>query len=166
MNALKYTTFVLLLMALACTKPPDYPDEPVISFVGMDRNTVRQGNLTNGPIEQLVMTISFTDGDGDLGEMGTELEPKSNIYLTDSRTGFQASPLTVPFIPEQGAGNGISGNMRFNVSAPCCIYLGTQSCEAFENLPIDTLTYSIQVQDRAGNISNTIESDPVFLLCI
>ncbi len=126
---------------------------------------MRQGNLFNGPIETFEVTLYFTDGDGDLGESGDELDPKSNIYLTDSRTGLQGAPLTIPFIPEQGTGNGISGDMRFEVNAPCCIYLG-QSCEAFTNYPTDTLFYSIEVQDRSGNISNTVQTGPIYLMCI
>ena len=151
-------------MVFACTQPPDYPDEPVITFKSMTKNTLVQGSLIGPTSDSLLMTISFTDGDGDLGEESSQIRPLSNIYLIDQRINDTLLPQTIPFIPVQGAGNGISGDISFVVYPSCCIYLG-QACEVFEEYPVDTLRYSILIQDRAGNFSNMIESDPIFLLC-
>jgi len=150
-------------MAIACTQPPDYPDEPIISFKSMSKNTMRQGSLIGPGADSLLMTISFTDGDGDLGDEGN-LNPVSNIYLIDERINDTLLPQTIPFIPIQGAGNGISGDMSFVVFPSCCIHLG-QACEVFEDHPVDTVLYSIVIQDRAGNFSNRVQANPILLLC-
>lgn len=163
MNNLKYLFLLLLVSAMSCTQPPDYPDEPVITFKSMSKNTMRQGSLIGVGADSLLMTISFTDGDGDLGEEGV-LSPLSNVYLIDQRINDTLLPQTIPFIPVQGAGNGISGDISFVLFPSCCIYLG-QACEVFEEHPVDTVQYSIFIRDRAGNFSNQIESNPVFLLC-
>ncbi|MEM8908469.1 MAG: hypothetical protein AAGD05_11530 [Bacteroidota bacterium] len=161
MNPLKYFLGLALLSFVACTQPPDYPDEPIIEYKTMTKNTMLQGSVNN---DSLLMTVTFTDGDGDLGEMGDNRDPQSSVYLVDTRINDTLTPRTIPFVPEQGAGNGISGDMSFTVFTTCCIYLG-QACQVFEDQPIDTVRYLIQIKDRAGNFSNVVESEPIFLLC-
>ncbi|HHS95789.1 MAG TPA: hypothetical protein ENJ45_04300 [Phaeodactylibacter sp.] len=158
-----FSVFVLLLLIVAaCREPPDYPDEPVIEFVGMNKSTMVQGQLNN---DQLQMTISFTDGDGDLGSNNNEDSTK--VYLIDPRYDPPlTTTVTIPLVPELGTGNGISGEMTFRVFNSCCIYPGLPiTCEPYEGYPTDTIVYSIYIIDRKGNKSNVIQADPVVLLC-
>lgn len=164
MNAIKYTTLLItLLFALGCTNPPDYPDEPVIEYVGINTNTFIQGLQENGPELQIV--VSFTDGDGDIGDENNA----ANFFLIDSRDGFQFTR-SVPFVPEQGTANGISGEITVRINTTlghfCCFFpTGQAACTPSDTFPVDTLTYSLQLMDRAGNMSNVVVSDPIFVLC-
>ena len=47
----------------------------------------------------------------------------------------------IPYVPEQGAGNGISGDIRLLLFTTCCNVL--PPCEASTTKPIDTLVYEI-----------------------
>ncbi|MEO1514164.1 MAG: hypothetical protein AAFV95_04100 [Bacteroidota bacterium] len=164
MKTLQYTIFLSLLLAFclmeSCTKPPDYPDEPVITFERLSKNVIRQRAK-----DSLLMVFSFTDGDGDLGDA----ENSANVFLTDTRDGSSFITYSVPFVPVQGANNGISGEISVVLSAEfqiCCIPpAGLRPCESYPQFPSDTLIYEIQLQDRAGNLSNVIQSAPIFLQC-
>ena len=67
MKALRISLFSLLasLLIIACVNPPDYPDAPVIEYIGVNKTTVFQGSA-NLPADTLAIFFSFTDGDGDL----------------------------------------------------------------------------------------------------
>ena len=150
-------SFILLtFLIISCTKPPDYPNEPEIGFVGFSKNTLQQGDGNN---DSLNVVISFTDGDGDLGDRDS-----LNLFVTDKRTGFLQDRFKIPFIPEQGASNGISGEISFALYTTCCIdYVNHTSCQP-KSTP-DTLIYEIYIMDRAKNKSNVIETAPIYLQC-
>lgn len=156
------SVFALVFLVTSCTPPPDFPDEPVIEFVSLTRNVLVQDRT--GQADSTTMTISFTDGDGDLS-FGEE----SNIFLRDLRTTAEAGAFTIPKIPEQGAVNGIKGTISFRVLTTCCVYppdLGLINCSPSGGLfPEDTLRYEIYIVDQAGNESNRIETAPIFLQC-
>jgi len=166
MKALKYTIFLSLLFILACTKPPDYSDVPEIQFVNFSKSTLLQGFGANNDFTYL--TISFTDGDGDLGG-----DTVSTVYFDDLRTpGYDFLEFGAPLIPEQGTGNGISGEMIVTLPTTCCIHpdplFSSDGCNApFEQTGVlrDTVIYEVYILDRAGNKSNVIRTDPLILLC-
>ena len=164
MKAIKYTILLItLFLGFGCTNPPDYPDEPVIEYVGMNTNTFVQGIQQGGTELQIV--VSFTDGDGDIGDENN----LANFFLEDSRDGFTFTR-SIPFVPEQGTGNGISGEitLRINTSLGhfCCFYpTGQEPCTPSTEFPTDTLTYSLHMMDRSGKVSNTVVTEPIYLLC-
>lgn len=152
----------------SCVQPPDYPIEPKISVPETGRITnkdiITQGNVA-AVADTLAITFAFTDGDGDLGEDGDSLD----VFLTDSREGF-VNRYKLPVIPDQGTGNGISGeitikipNKPFNI---CCTYPdNSQPCIPNPNYPTDSYHYTIQIKDRAGHYSNTLETEEITILC-
>ncbi len=155
---------IFLIVGLSyCIQPPDYPSEPVITFKSLNKNVIEQGSAT-AIFDTLVVTISYTDGDGDLGYE----DPAFDIILTDSRDG-NINQFRLPVIPEQGTGNGISGEIQlFIPNAPsnlCCIPEIGDPCTVIAGLSEDTFSYSIYIIDRAGHQSNTVETDPITLLC-
>lgn len=154
--------FIILTIA-ACVRPPDYPIEPQIKFTSLSKNTMRQGQL--GTEDSLFVTFSFTDGDGDLGTADSNKDTSKilNIFLTDKRDNKPAERFRIPYIPEQGAGNGISGDIRLLLFTTCCNVL--PPCEASTTKPIDTLVYEIYIKDRAGHESNRIQTAPIYLQC-
>lgn len=166
MNKSIYTgpIFLALLAAILvpqCVKPPDYPDEPVIKFTSISKTTMKQ--LPLGP-DSVLISFEFTDGDGDLGSINDE----PNIYIQDGRDEFNLPPNQLPYIPPQGAGNGISGLISIVVPSSCCIYNDPGGFALVcEDAPIlfDTLTYVIWIKDQAGHESNKIETPPIGLIC-
>lgn len=163
LSVVSFTASAMLLL-FSCVKRPEYPIEPVLDFIGMNKQIIAQGS-PNAVFDTLAITFGFTDGDGDLGYADGTLD----IFLTDSRDGFEET-LKLPVIPEQGSGNGISGeitvlvfNKPFNI---CCTYpTGQVPCTPSTVFPIDTFSYSIRIRDRAGHFSNSVQTDRITILC-
>jgi hypothetical protein len=151
-----------LFLAKSCVQPPDYPVEPEIEFLSLSKNTLWQ---TRFGADSLTITFSFTDGDGDLGFSDTT----ASIFIVDGRDGFSKPSYRIPFVEQQGAGNGISGEVSIVVPTTCCIYPPNTRppCDTSAGAPqfTDTVIYRIQIKDRAGHLSNEIETDPIILIC-
>jgi hypothetical protein len=142
----------------SCLKPPDYPIEPVIEFVGVSKGAFRQGLTAR---DSVIVSFTFTDGDGDLGS-----NDSLNVFVTDSRDNFVANQYRIPFIPEEGTANGISGEIFITIYSTCCYFPdNTPPCTPSVANPRDSLTYRIQIRDRADNWSNVIETSKIFVLC-
>lgn len=159
----KYFTLVVLgFIAFGCVKPPDYPIEPVIEFMNIDKNFMSQGLQDN---DFVLATITFTDGDGDLGSEDDSV----SIVITDLRdNSVNTSATRLPMVPEQGAGNGISGEITFRLFQTCCIpppEFQRGPCAPNPDFPVDTLEYEVYIVDRAGNESNHILLEPIYLQC-
>lgn len=165
-------TFLYLLPVLffaACLAPPEFPNEPVINFESISKFEINQANA-GLPKDSIRIHLTFTDGDGDLGENGTD---SVQIFLTDSRSNGRIpallrSPLNIPSIPPEGTGNGISGDLFITLeneaqSIPC---IANRRLFAQDpDLPVDTFSYIIQIRDRAGNLSNFVRTDMIDIIC-
>ncbi|MGB0861770.1 MAG: hypothetical protein ACPG19_05915 [Saprospiraceae bacterium] len=150
---------IITLVWSSCITPPEYPNEPEITFIGFLKDTVRQAVDTN------VITISFTDGDGDLGAFDTDTI--FNLFLTDTRLGT-VFPYRIPYIEEQGVGNGISGEIELRLlpSDNCCSSaVVTLPCQAEANAPDELVVYEVEIVDRAGNRSAPLILPAVTLYC-
>jgi len=162
MKLAHYFPYFILVVIFSCTKPPDYPIEPVIKFERFSRNTMLQGDSNN---DSLVITFSFTDGDGDLGYS----DSIPDIFVTDARIPYPLDPFKLPVVPVQGVGNGISGEISILVYNTCCLFDAFPACStdpaAIAEKPIDTLTFEIYIKDRAGHESNRILTDNIYLQC-
>ena len=158
---------VFLLVQLffpSCASAPDYPDTPVIEFKSLSKSVMKQTPLVNGA-DSLLITFSFTDGDGDLGFK----DDQSSIFIVDGRDTFEKPPYRIPYIDQQGTGNGISGEISIVVPTTCCTYFDTltQSKVSCQYVPVvqDTLYYLIRIKDRAGHLSNEIRTSDIVLIC-
>jgi len=154
--------FLILLILtgsiVSCISRPDFPIEPVLEFVSMDKNQMVQNSFNTDSIR---ITFSFTDGDGDLGD-----QDSLNIFIRDNRDQYIAAQYRLPELPPEGASRGVRGEITVTIYTTCCIFPdGTPPCEASLQYPTDTLQYEIFMKDRAGHISNTIKTDPIILLC-
>ena len=149
-----------LTLLAACATPPDYPTEPIIEYEQLSKDTLRRGSFFN---DTTFVTFSFTDGDGDIGS-----EDSLQLFVTDSRNGF-INDFRVPFVPELGASNGIKGKITVQLFTSCCIFppdLFLDGCnDTYTQMPYDEVIYSIYITDRAGNQSNVIQTDPVYIRC-
>lgn len=155
-------SFAILFLVGACVNPPEFPNEPVITFESLNKSQIYQ--FTNGPLDSIQIHFSFTDGDGNLSQLDSGAV---DVFLTDSRIGLE-SPFRLPAIPSEGTGNGISGDIFLNLintTGVCCIF-NNRLCAEDPTYPVDTFSYTIQIQDRAGNRSNIIRTDVIEILCL
>ena len=147
----------------SCLAPPDYPDEPVLTFEGLTRDSLAQGA---GLEDSTTVVLSFTDGDGDIAPPETETDP--NVFLVNRRTGEDVGTFKLDPIPEIGAENGISGDLRLRVYTTCCDYpdfVPEFPCTPSASYPVDTLLLEAYLVDRAGNESNRVDIAPIYILC-
>ncbi len=155
----------LIVLIQCCVQPPDYPNEPVIQYIGLSKSQLQQGQNFD---DSLFVTFSFADGDGDLGF--PENDPTPSVFIRDSRDSFPKPGLALPYVEPQGAGNGISGEIMVQLPTVCCIYTNPQGFkETCENVPsffqFDTFFYYIKIRDRAGHESNEIKTEIITLKC-
>ncbi len=155
--------FLLALAMTYCVQPPDYPDEPVIEFVALSKNVMEQ---TTFGTDSVVITFDFTDGDGDLGFQ----DMSASIFIVDGRDSFMKPSYRIPYVEQEGTGNGISGTISIVIPTTCCIYTqssGIPPCDTSNNAPqtLDTVFYLISIKDRAGHVSNQISTAPIVLVC-
>ena len=149
-----------------CTTPPNYPVEPVVTYLGINKTVIEQGNAAN-LLDTLVLRFGFTDGDGDLTSQGDTI---IDAILFDSRSPELKTSVKLPFISEQGAANGISGEITIKIlNKPfkiCCTYAdGTSSCLPHPTISQDTFSYLLQIKDRAGHYSNKVQTETIKILC-
>lgn len=150
--------FLTLLLINSCVNPPDYPLEPEISFVSMSKTSMVQGGQFQDTMQ---IVISFTDGDGDLG--GQE---EIDLKFQDLRTGEISTTFSLPDIPNPNQKYGIDGEIIATIYSVCCIHpTFNENCDTWSDFPEDELVYSITLTDRAGNVSNTILTDPIRIIC-
>jgi hypothetical protein len=145
----------------ACVKKPEFPIEPFLEYKGMSKNTMNQGFLNS---DSLTIFLYFTDGDGDIGFEDTDT--LQNLFIIDSRTGNIAESIKIPRIESGGIGKGISADMELQIYTTCCLFPGNiPPCSVVEAYPRDSLKYRIHLIDRAGNVSNAVETDYIYLNC-
>ncbi len=148
---------VMLLGYSACIKPDKFPDEPQITSVFINKDSIQ--NL----LEDFIVSVEFQDGDGDIGI--TNEYPEANAFLVDNRTGYVDS-LKIPYISPQGNIKAISGTLNFTILSECCIAISGISCTPNATYPpIDTVQYTVIIKDRSGHVSNAVEAPPLIILC-
>lgn len=154
-------SFGAALLLDSCATPPDYPIEPFIAYIGMSKDTLNRGAMQE---DTTFVTISFTDGDGDIGA-----KDSLDLFVTDTRTGVVENQFQVPMVPKLGASNGIKGEITFRLFTTCCIFppeLGLDPCfDEDPSFKYDKVVYEIYLRDRAGHKSNAIYTDPVYIRC-
>jgi len=144
-----------------CLNAPDYPDTPSIEFLSVSKDTLLQGLFME---DSIFVRFSFQDGDGDIGRNDQAVE--NNVFFIDERTGTVDNTFGIPAIPEEGAANGVEGEIRILIFSTCCIYSdGVDPCMPNPTIPFDTVQYRIYITDRAGHKSNEILTSPIILRC-
>ena len=114
---------------------------PAIEFVSLGSSSVTAFS------EPLVFTISYRDGDGDLGENDPDVK---NCYITDSRNSVTYE-FRIPELAPSGSEIIIDGDLNIEL----------QSVGISDDVDSESATFSIYVTDRAGNVSNTVTSSSV-----
>ncbi len=174
LNWLLLTVFLPLMLLYGCIPEPNYPDAPAIKF----ETLVRKPSSTNSRLDSVYITLSFKDGDGDLGLATRDSFPPYQRLL-DERTPNQF--YNNYFINIQRLKNGaflpidfgdpfITLNGRFpllnTLNKPTALegilrYEFALIYGAFGS-PIkkgDTVRFQLQIADRKLNVSNVVLTD-------
>lgn len=142
---------VAISFMISCTDEDTYPVTPEISFKSLEKfQKVSQ-------TDSIVLTFSFTDGDGDLGAniydtLSRDIyvkfyELKNGVYVLFADP-FGAFNYRMPYLEPRGNNKSLKGDVRINVD-----YNILQ--------PNDTVKYELYIKDRAGHTSNTIQSTSI-----
>ena len=133
--------FLWSVIIVSCKKDNSISTTPEIAFVSVSPSVVKEYK------DSIVFTISYRDGDGDLGENNADAK---NLFLTDNRNG-----ITYQFRISQLAPTGSSVAIKGNLNV---VLNNTGITNATSS---QTVSYNIYVKDRAGNQSNTITTSAI-----
>ncbi|HAP70468.1 MAG TPA: hypothetical protein DCR04_12230 [Flavobacteriales bacterium] len=125
----------------SCDKLTEISEVPEIAFESVVPNVVTEYQ------DSLYFTLSYRDGNGDLGQNNTD---ENNLFIQDSRNqvtyGFRIQQLA-----PDNSDIAIQGNL--NVTLPNAAIINGGASES--------VSYTIWVVDRAGNESNRVNSSTV-----
>lgn len=135
-------TFIVLAIGLltGCKKEDSISNTPSVKYISITPNPAVKYQ------DEIIITIEYTDGDGDLGENTADVK---NLFVTDSRNNV-TSEFRIPQLAPDNSNIIIKGNLNINLPPQGFVDDSNNS---------ETVTYSIYVKDRAGNISNTVQTE-------
>ncbi len=128
----------------ACKKDSGISPVPAITFDSIAPNPCIAYQ------DSIRIIISYTDGDGDLGQNATATK---NLFVTDSRDTV-ITQFTIPQLAPNGYTGAIQGNLSI-ILPPQYLLSSSHNTE--------TAVYAIYVIDRAGNKSNTVTTTPLVI---
>ncbi|MDB5283591.1 MAG: hypothetical protein JWO06_2666 [Bacteroidota bacterium] len=150
----------------SCIKSPTYSNIPAIKFVSVSSDIVKAFGRDT-------IIFSFTDGDGDIGTYASSTDSGNlcglkqgdssslhntnfNVFLIDSRDTCM-NVLASADVEPSGKYKGISGEV--------VVITGIYSKKCFappsSNCPFDTVVFSIILKDKAGHLSNIVQTTPI-----
>lgn len=138
----KYLIAISCFIFFASCSDDSPSDIPEITFVSISPVNV----IANQDV--VTITISYLDGDGDLGENRAGVK---NLFVTDSRNDVQYS-FRIPALAPENSRITIKGNLPIELANISLIDKAASS---------ETVTFSVMVVDQAGNESNTIDTTPI-----
>lgn len=145
-------SFFLLFVILfsGCTDDETFPITPEIKFKTLEKF------ISVNDLDSLVLTFSFTDGNGDLGSPPTDVISRDIfVKLFEKKNGvFEeavfAAPLEyrMPYLNPRGNNKSLKGDVKITID-----YNILQ--------PNDTIFYQLYIKDRAGLKSNVITTTTI-----
>lgn len=138
----RFIYYILIIIFISCKKDVSVISNiPEITFVSVHPEQVKEFK------DSIRFTLSYRDGDGDLGENNSDVK---NLFLTDNRNG-----VTYKYRIQQLAPDGA----KITIEGKLNVVLNNTGIT--DNSTNQTYTYSIYIIDRANHKSNTITSQPV-----
>lgn len=150
--------FILFFGLASCNKnESEYPKEPQIYYLNTNPDKIR----VSDPNQFISIQFRFTDGDQDIANNPDETD--STIFLRDSRdtsTLLYTYVYPMPYIsPDLRPNGGLEGMVTLHLSNA---YFSPRDSLHLA-LGKDTMVWLIYIKDNAGNKSNTIKSDTIYL---
>ncbi len=142
---LSLLVFGMTLLVSACKKEETLPAQaaPVIGILSITPDTIVQYQ------DSLVIVIQYEDQNGDLGNINPD---KHDLEIKDSRLQFADTYHVKPLSPD---GTSLYIHGKLSVTIPTMFLLG--------NGNLEQVTFSIKLRDRAGQWSEEVDSDPIFI---
>ena len=134
----------IIFFCIGCGNNETVSEIPFIEFVRVDPKQVQAFE------DNLIFTIFYQDGDGDLGENNPDLH---NLFLKDNRNDIVYEYRIEQLAPDD-ANITIQGELNIELS-------GTGITDGSQE---QSTTFDIYVIDRAGNKSNTITSSNIIIV--
>jgi hypothetical protein len=139
MKNIIYLSAIVLLFS--CEKEQVISDTPIIEFKSISPATVQEYS------DDIIITISYSDGDGDLGENNPDIH---NLFVEDNRNGI-VYQFRIPHLAPDNNSIAIEGDFNITIN-------GSGITDESSS---QQLNYAIYVTDRAGNKSNTITTSNI-----
>lgn len=140
----KLIVFISILMIFSACKKEDeiaFTDSPEITGVSLNTTSVRAWQ------DSIVFTISYKDGNGDLGENKEGVE---NLTIKDMNTGITTA-FRIPMLAPEGKSIKIQGEIEVVLRS-----IGNSG-----NGNAVNTRFEIVMKDRAGNSSNAFMTGEV-----
>ncbi len=157
--------FIAIFLS-SCLGKPDFSNVPFITFKSITLSAPPES--TNGGVsygDDITVAIEFQDGDGDLGTSQTDIKSMNLVAFKKQQGKF--SPIVFPsdftfggnFPPLSTVSNSpIKGELQNKIQFA---YKISSSLPRINKG--DTVKFSVQLTDRAGNKSNVVETNEVIL---
>lgn len=161
-NLFVAAAFLILLLA-SCLKEKTFPVEPFIEFKSFTKITIPPDTIP----ESLMMSLRFTDGDGDIGLYDDEKDPPYdyNLFIdiyrrvmgVHEKIIFPDTTLTfnsrIPVVTGNENGKAIEGVIEytFDYKLLRTFLLG------------DTVAFDVSIKDRALNRSNIVRTPDIII---
>ena len=140
---MKNIFYILLILFFACEKEGLVSANPEIEFVSISPTTVQEFS------EEINITISYLDANGDLGENNPDVK---NMFVKDLRNGIEYE-YRIPQLSPDNSEIQIAGNLEIIINGTGIVGGGISEKVSFE----------VYIVDRADNQSNIIETDEIII---
>ena len=140
--SLTLLTGVFILSSSSCKKDV----EPLDIIPNIEVLSISPG-VANEYSDEVIIRLSYTDGDGDLGENSATVK---NCFVTDNRIGVTSSYRIKQLAPD-GSSIPIKGQLEINIGGQGITNGASQQDVAF----------SVYIVDRAGHSSNVASTTTV-----
>ncbi|MHC1706927.1 MAG: hypothetical protein AB9842_05325 [Bacteroidales bacterium] len=155
MLRLRVALFIFGLFLLSCTKRDQFSDTPEIEFVSFTKIQNGTGIDNKG-----LLTISFTDGNGDIGLSQTDTFPPFNLgsqwYYNFFISYYELQKGVLTKVELSNTNNSRFPPVSDGSGKPV---KGEIDVELYINNPFssyDTIAFEVAIADKALNLSNTI----------
>ena len=134
---MKISKYILVaILFLSCKKDITFTAIPNIKFEEIGPSSVYEY------INDINITISYIDNDGDLGENNPDIY---NLFVLDNRNDIEYK-FRIPALSPSNNQISIQGNLNIKINSPGI----TDSSNSQQ------VSYDIYLNDRAGNSSNSV----------
>ncbi|RAJ05120.1 hypothetical protein LX64_02274 [Chitinophaga skermanii] len=141
-----FLLLAVVIVAYACSKDSSGDGKPSIAF-----RSYNMSEIPN-PAPPIVVYLNLKDSDGDIED---RLFVRLNYFSDGGDTiTYNFEPFNLPKLGSY-RGSNINATIEFR---PNDTYLNPK-----ENMPLDSVWFSMYVQDNAGNISDTIATPRILI---
>jgi hypothetical protein len=140
----KVILLILPILFFSCEKDDLKSPVPLLEFISITPEIAQEYE------DEIIITISYFDGDGDLGENDPNVK---NLFLTDNRNNITYEFRIQQLSPDNSTIT-IEGNLDISLS----------STGITDSSNSQIVTFDIYVVDRANHQSNIVTSNPITII--